>query len=55
VERAELAVTAALADASIDGVHLMPVTAGGYGVATRLAESIYTLTAEEGKDYTGTL
>lgn len=43
-ERADLAVAEALADPAVDGVHLMPVAAGGYEAVVRLADVIHTLT-----------
>ena len=43
-ERADLAVASALADPAVDGVHLMPVTAGGYEAVARLADIVHTLT-----------
>jgi 5,10-methylenetetrahydrofolate reductase len=42
-ERADLAVSEALADPAVDGVHLMPVTAAGYGVAARLGDGVRAL------------
>ena len=43
-ERADLAVASALADPAVDGIHLMPVTAGGYEAVARLADIVHTLT-----------
>ena len=43
-EQANLFLTEALVDPRVDGVHMMPVTASGYAVAARLADTIQTLT-----------